>query len=109
MLEQLGNAHALSRGLSSHLAPKRILDLERELEQIRSRGYAIDDEEFARDVACVAAPIAIGDAVIGAYSVSAPLARFRERTQWLIEAVRNAARAGAGAIPEDTPDAVTSD
>jgi IclR family acetate operon transcriptional repressor len=109
--EAVANAYLASHPLQRFTARTIVdrLELERELEQIRSRGYAIDDEEFARDVACVAAPIAIGEAVIGAYSVSAPLARFRERTQWLIEAVRNAARAGAGAIPEDTPDAVTSD
>ena len=105
------NAYLSSHPLEPFTA-RTIVDrdeLEHELEQIRARGYAIDDEEFAPDVACVAAPIAIGDAVIGAYSVSAPLGRFRQRKQWLIEAVRSAARAGAGAIPDDTPEAVTSD
>jgi IclR family transcriptional regulator, acetate operon repressor len=76
-------------------------ELEHEFEQIRERGYAIDDEEFAPGVACVAAPIATGTAVIGAYSVSAPLARFNERRPWLVEAVRSAALAGAGAAPRE--------
>jgi DNA-binding IclR family transcriptional regulator len=101
------SSHPLERFTARTIVDRT--EFEQELEQIRARGYAIDDEEFAPDVACVAAPISIGDAVIGAYSVSAPLARFRERKPWLIEAVRNAARAGAGAIPQDTPEAVTSE
>jgi IclR family transcriptional regulator, acetate operon repressor len=105
------NAYLSSHPLEPFTA-RTIVDraeLEQELEQIRARGYAIDDEEFAPDVACAAAPIAVGDAVIGTYSVSAPLGRFRQREQWLIEAVRSAARAGAGAIPQDMPEAVRSD
>ncbi len=77
-------------------------ELDAELENVRQQGYAIDDEEFAPGVACVAAPIAVGSSVIGAYSVSAPLARFRERRRWLIEAVRTAAQSGAGAIPQQS-------
>jgi IclR family acetate operon transcriptional repressor len=76
-------------------------ELEQELAEIRERGYAIDDEEFTPGVACVAAPISIGEAVIGTYSVSVPLARFRERRQSMIEAVRSAARAGVDAIPQE--------
>ena len=75
--------------------------LEIEFEQIREEGYAIDDEGFAPGVACVAAPITAGTAVIGAYSVSAPLARFNERKRWLIEAVRGAALAGGDATPRE--------
>src|ERR1700680_3342672 len=44
--------------------------LDVEFEQIHEQGYAIDDEEFAPGVACVAAAITSGTAVIGAYSVS---------------------------------------
>jgi IclR family transcriptional regulator, acetate operon repressor len=81
-------------------------ELEQEMAWIREHGYAIDDEEFAAGVACVAAPIRIGSAAIGAYSVSVPLARFRERRQWLIEAVRSAGQAGADAAPLELEAAV---
>lgn len=47
-----------------------------ELETTRDRGYAVDDEEYARGVRCVALPVT-GDSgeVIGAVSVSAPASR----------------------------------
>ena len=51
--------------------------LEHEFEQIRAQDRAINDEVVASNAACRAAPLAIRDAVIGAYSVSAPLTRFR--------------------------------
>ena len=91
--------HPLERLTERTIVDRRELD--RELEQIRAQGYAIDDEEFATGVACVAAPILVGQALLGAYSISAPLARFRERRGWLIDAVSAAARAGAAALRHD--------
>lgn len=109
--ESTRTAYLASHGLERY-TERTIVDraeLEREFEQARERGYATDDEEFAPGVACVAAPITVGDAVLGAYSVSAPLLRFRERRSWLIEAVRSAARAGADAMPQEIPEAVNSE
>jgi IclR family transcriptional regulator, acetate operon repressor len=80
-------------------------ELDAEFERIRERGYAIDEEEFAPDVACVAAPIVVDGFHIGAYSISAPLRRFRDRRVWLIDAVLSAAGAGASVEPADAADA----
>jgi DNA-binding IclR family transcriptional regulator len=80
-------------------------ELEAEFDRIRGHGYAVDEEEFAPGVACVAAPIVVNGFPIGAYSVSAPLARFRERRVWLLDAVLAAANAGASLAPHSSPDA----
>lgn len=45
------------------------------LEQVRDRGYAIDDEERLKGLRCVAAPILVEDRAIGAVSISGPNSR----------------------------------
>lgn len=114
---QAGNAHARASGkallawapskqreayLRKHeltaLTPHTITDrqaLLAELERIRARGYAIEDEEFAEGAACLAAPIIDGGVVIGAYSLSAPAERFRRNKKRLTQAVLAAARSAA--------------
>jgi IclR family transcriptional regulator, acetate operon repressor len=53
--------------------------LRTELEQIRSAGYAVDDEEHAVGLRCIAAPILDEHGeVIGAISASGPMARIVE-------------------------------
>jgi DNA-binding IclR family transcriptional regulator len=50
-----------------------------ELERIRSRGYALDMEEFELGVRCVAVPIRVGSGeVIAGLSISAPLSRMAD-------------------------------
>jgi DNA-binding IclR family transcriptional regulator len=66
------------RGLPA-LTDRTIVDragLEAELERVRSRGYAIDDEESADGLRCVAAPVRDGrGAVVCALSLSSPAER----------------------------------
>jgi DNA-binding IclR family transcriptional regulator len=63
-------------------------DLRRELDRVRERGYAIDEEEFAEGVVCVAAPVAGGSLALG---ISTPAERFRAREGELIAAVLDVA------------------
>lgn len=62
--------------------PNTIVDssqLEKELEQVRSQGYAIDNEEHEVGVRCVAAPILDKSrTAIAAISISAPSVRLTE-------------------------------
>ena len=71
-----------------------------ELEQVRARGAAIDDEENELGVRCVGAAInGRGGTPLGAISVSAPASRMtRERCAELIPTVRAAADAVAAAF-----------
>lgn len=65
--------------------------LENEFATIRRRGYALDDEAFAADICCVAAPFfdATG-APAGSFTVSAPISRFMQAQNTFAAAVREA-------------------
>lgn len=68
-------------------------DLKREIEQIRKRGYSVDDEEYNPGVRCVAAPVFGSDgAVVAAMGITAATVRFtRERIPEMAAAVSSAA------------------
>lgn len=52
--------------------------LRRELDEIRERGYATDDEERIEGIRCVAAPVTTTNGrVVGAVSISAPKSRMQ--------------------------------
>lgn len=73
-------------------------DLRRALEEIRSRGYAVDRGEYVPDVNCAAAPISHTEGVtIAAISVTARAVEFpremeREVTALLVETAAEASR-----------------
>ena len=53
-----------------------VLALKRELERIRDRGYAIDDEEIEEGIRCIGAPILnVSDRAVAAISISGPSSR----------------------------------
>lgn len=78
--------------------------LESELAAIRERGWAEDHEEFADGVACVSAAALVDGVAVAAYTVSAPAARFAERRDELLAAVRQAAAAAAGLHHDQRPE-----
>jgi DNA-binding IclR family transcriptional regulator len=58
---------------------RTVEDAEREMKQIRSRGYALDRQENEPGVCCVAAPVVDPlHGTLAAISVSGPVARMRE-------------------------------
>lgn len=68
--------------------------LDAELDRIRDRGFAVDDEEVAIDIRCVAAPILdANDLPIGSLSVAGPALRLgKDRLNVVADEVTDAAR-----------------
>jgi DNA-binding IclR family transcriptional regulator len=50
-------------------------ELHSELETVRERGYAFDEEELIEGIRCVGAPIVANDEIFGAISISGPSTR----------------------------------
>src|SRR5258708_25633791 len=66
--------------------------LEKELELIRKRGYATDDEEAAEGACCIGSPLRNSTGmVIGAISASMKASRFRAMNQDRLASFLNAA------------------
>jgi IclR family acetate operon transcriptional repressor len=73
--------------------------LRRALEEIRERGYSIDDEEYDEGVRCVAVAVGPVGAPLAAISVSAPASRMtRQRCGELAPLLRRAANELAEAM-----------
>jgi len=106
---------ATGKSLLAHLSPERLesvvdsLDLQRytdhtitdsaelltELEHVRDRGVAFDEEEYGRGLRCVGVPIfGVDDEVVGAISLSGPAAemtgeRYRETLPERLQTAKN--------------------
>lgn len=70
----------------------RLMEL---LEDIRSRGYAVDDQEFEEGLYCISAPIFRGPGqVVGSITVAGPSSRFgSNRLKELVPKLKDAAHA----------------
>ena len=80
--------------------------LERELDEVRRRGYAVDEEEFEDGIRCIAAPVRdYRGRVVAALSVSAPAGRLpRQRAASLVDQVLAASRRGSEALGHPAAD-----
>jgi IclR family acetate operon transcriptional repressor len=74
----------------------------KELEQIRERGYAYDEEEFTLGACCAAAPILLNGHTVSALGLSVPTDRFMENraelTSALLDVVAGVTTDGAASI-----------
>jgi IclR family acetate operon transcriptional repressor len=50
--------------------------LAKECAAIRERGYATDESEYGAEMRCIAAPIRLGNDIVGSIGISAPVSRF---------------------------------
>jgi IclR family acetate operon transcriptional repressor len=94
VVERYLNRHPL-KAMTQHTITERD-DLLAELSTIRRRGHAVDLEEYAEGVSCVAAPLINDGVAVLAYTVSAPWDRFRRNQRALTEAVLDAVRGVQG-------------
>lgn len=70
-----------------------------ELATTRTRGYALDEEEFADETCCIAAPIfASHGRVIGSIGIAQPVNRYRSNGSDLIATVIDSAKAATRAL-----------
>jgi IclR family transcriptional regulator, acetate operon repressor len=77
---------------------------DRELARVRARGYAIDQEEYAAGISCVAAPVLHDGHVVASLAVSVPAERFRKRRAELVESVRGVAASHTNGRPDSGQD-----
>jgi IclR family transcriptional regulator, acetate operon repressor len=81
--------HPLERRTNNTIVDRE--RLEKELEEIRARGYAVDNEEFYEGLQCLAVPVEGlgGRFVLG---ISVPKERFEKKFDKYLAALLNAAR-----------------
>lgn len=62
----------------------------RELERVAADGYATEEEEFSPGVACVSVPVHLGGRLVGSYTISAPVDRYRRNRDEFLACLREA-------------------
>ncbi len=83
-----GNPACFESGLLAKESRQRLQRLRKELETVRERGYAIDDEENEPGVACIGAPILDAHGLpVAAISVSGPVQRVLANEKKIAEAL----------------------
>jgi DNA-binding IclR family transcriptional regulator len=95
------------------LTPKTIVSasqLRQELERVRAQGYAVDDEEFAQGIRCLAAPVrSFSGQVVAAVGVSGPvwrvsLDRVAQLTEFVVQAAHRLSEGLGYPAPSSDPE-----
>ncbi|GAA4550230.1 IclR family transcriptional regulator [Pseudonocardia xishanensis] len=68
-------------------------EFQAELGRVTERGYALEIEEFAAGVACMAVPVLRDGRLVASYTISAPVERLRRRQAGYLACLREAADA----------------
>ncbi len=90
-------AHPMDRLTAHTIANPEALKTH--LQQVVKQGYALDQEEFADGIGCVAAPIFSGKGkAVAAYSISAPAWRLTQNFKPFVAAVLQAAKEASLAL-----------
>ncbi len=91
--------------LASHqltpITPRTITDpvaLQHELNAVLRNGYAVEEEEFSLEVACVSVPVIAGDLLFGAYTVAAPVSRYETMKETYLGLLQAAARQATASV-----------
>ena len=63
----------------TRLAARGPIELRERVEEARERGYAVDRDETAEGVTCVAVPVRIGGTLVGAIGLSGPTSRIGDQ------------------------------
>lgn len=91
--------------------PNTIIDreaLRAELDEVRRKGYAVDEEEYEEGFVCIAAPLFAPDGVLaGAVGLSTSPTRFVQEGPWLIQALSDAVAQVGGCRPDPPEPGVT--
>ncbi len=91
-VEEILDRHGLPPETDNSITDEAVLF--EELDRVRERGYAVDDEERLKGLRCVAVPVRTSEGrVLGAMSISSPRSRMKgDRLEHEVpEMVRNAA------------------
>jgi DNA-binding IclR family transcriptional regulator len=62
----------------------------RELERVARDGFATEVEEFSPGVACVSVPVHRHGTLVGSYTISAPVERYRRQQEQFLACLRAA-------------------
>lgn len=89
------------------LTPNTITDLNvlmEELDRVESAGYATEHQEFAKGVACISVPIWNMGILVGTYTISAPVERYRENQKAYLQCLlENSASVSSDSDDEPQP------